>query len=178
MRIISGKFKGRIIKVPRTFKGRPTTDFAREGFFNVVKNYVDFERIKVLELFAGTGAFSIEFMSRGALEVVSVDIAPLHVNFINSVYRQFECKNARAIKADAFRFIGQCKDQYDVIFADPPYDLPDLTVLPDLVIQHKLLKEGGLFVLEHGERIKFENHSHFEHQRKYGSVNYSFFRAE
>ncbi len=177
MRVISGLYKSRRFDVPRSFKARPTTDFAKENLFNVLSNYIDFEdHITALDLFAGTGSISIELISRGCDQVVSVEKDRDHHTFICKVMKDVKTDKCIPIRGDVFRFIKTGKGQYDFIFADPPYELKDLTTIPDLIFENNLLKEGGLFVLEHGKKDNFEEHPHFIERRAYGSVNFSFFR--
>ena len=176
MRIISGIYKHRRFDVPRTFKARPTTDFAKENLFNVLNNYLDFSKEPVaLDLFAGTGSISIELLSRGCQRVISVERDPQHWTFIQKVLGELKTNQCLPVKGDVFRYVSRCREQFDFIFADPPYALQELAQLPDLVLQHNLLKEDGVFVLEHGKGHEFGVHPHFLEQRTYGSVNFSFF---
>ena len=165
MRVISGIYKRRRFDVPNSFKARPTTDFAKENLFNVLSNnYFDFEDgVTALDLFAGTGSISIELVSRGCDKVISVEKDPQPLSFI--------------VRADAFKFIEICSEQFDFIFADPPYALKDLQSIPSHIFENGLLKENGLLVLEHGKDQNFEDDPHFIERRIYGSVNFSFFRA-
>lgn len=176
MRIITGEYKGRHFDVPRTFKARPTTDFAKENIFNVMNGYVDFEGCKALDLFAGTGSISLELLSRGAQTVVSVELDRDHANFIRQCLKKLDDDRCALIKGDVFRFIKSCKQQFDFIFADPPYALPNLPTIPDLVFENELLAEDGVFVFEHGKQNDFSNHPHFVEHRSYGSVNFSIFK--
>jgi 16S rRNA (guanine(966)-N(2))-methyltransferase RsmD len=175
MRIISGILKGRSIDVPRNFKGRPTTDFAREGLFNVLNNRVQWEGLKVLDLFAGTGAFSLECFSRGASEIMAIDIQPLHVRFINENFQKFGADDAHALKADVFKWITNANQQFDLIFADPPYDIPGLVKLPSLILGNQLLNPDGLLIIEHGKRTDFSEQSGFQMEKTYSNVSFSFF---
>jgi 16S rRNA (guanine(966)-N(2))-methyltransferase RsmD len=175
MRIISGTLKGRSIDVPRNFKGRPTTDFAREGLFNVLNNKVQWDGIKVLDLFAGTGAFSLECFSRGVSEIVAVDIQPLHVRFINDNFQRFGADDAHAFKADVFKWIPSANQQFDLIFADPPYDIPGLIKLPAIIMSTRLLKPNGLLVIEHGKRTNLSDQLGFQMEKSYSNVSFSFF---
>ena len=175
MRIISGTLKGRSIDVPRNFKGRPTTDFAREGLFNVLNNRVQWEGLKVLDLFAGTGAFSLECFSRGAAEIMAIDIQPLHVRFINENFQKFSADDAHALKVDVFKWITNANQQFDLIFADPPYDIPGLTKLPALILGNQLLNPDGLLIIEHGKRTDFSNQPGFQMEKSYSNVSFSFF---
>ncbi len=176
MRIISGQFKGRRIQVPTNITARPTTDFAKEGLFNLLNNRIDFEGIDVLDLFAGTGSISIEFVSRDCKSVISIEQNDRHSTFIRKVCTDLKITNLSLIKTDVFKFIASCHTQFDMIFADPPYELEQLAQIPDLIFEKKLLKEDGLFVLEHSSKNKFDQHPHFVDHRNYGNVNFSFFQ--
>lgn len=177
MRIIGGEYKRRRFEIPKTFKARPTTDFAKENLFNILVNHLDFEDgLTALDLFAGTGSITIELLSRGCSKVVSVEKENAHFSFINKVVRELKTDKCFPLRGDVFRFITGCKQQFDFIFADPPYDLIELESIPDLIFQYNLLKDDGIFVLEHGKNSNFENHPHFFDRRAYGSVNFSFFK--
>ena len=176
MRIISGHFKGRRLQVPTNITARPTTDFAKEGLFNLLNNRIDFEGIDVLDLFAGTGSIGIEFISRDAKSVISVEQNERHSAFIRKVCGELKITNLSLIKTEVFKFIDTCHSQFDMIFADPPYELEQLAQIPDLIFTKKLLKEEGLFVLEHSSKNNFEQHPHFVDHRNYGNVNFSFFQ--
>ena len=178
MRVISGIYKRRRFDVPRSFKARLTTDFAKENLFNVLSNnFIDFEEgINALDLFAGTGSISIELVSRGCNQVISVERDRDHYQFICKIMAEVKTDKCIPIRADVFKYIKNCKSQFDFIFADPPYELKDLATIPDLIFENNLIKEGGLVVLEHGKQDHFEDHPHFIEKRVYGSVNFSFFR--
>ena len=186
MRIITGKYKGRHFDIPRSFKARPTTDFAKENIFNVLVQYVDFEGAAALDLFSGTGSISLELLSRGCCQVVSVELDRDHHRFIQDCLKKLQGErnnqpstfNVQCIRGDAFRFLKSCKQQFDLIFADPPYALKELPTLPDIVFEKQLLKEDGIFVLEHGKDYDFSQHPHFKEHRQYGSVNFSIFGGE
>lgn len=175
MRIISGAYKGRYIPVPKSFKARPTTDFAREGLFNVLNNTYDFNGLRVLDLFAGTGSIGLEFASRGAEQVDMVEIDGRTTAFLQHTARQLGMANVRVIRNEAAKFIQHCRIQYDLIFADPPYDLAIIPSLPDLVLNAEILVEKGWFIMEHGGKNSFTQHPGFLEMRKYGSVHFSFF---
>lgn len=178
MRVISGIYKRKHFEVPRTFKARPTTDFAKENLFNVLNNYIDFEDgVTALDLFSGTGSISIELVSRGCDKVISVEKDPQHYAFIQKVMNEVKTDKCFPLRTDVFRFLSKCNEQFDFIFADPPYALKELATIPDLVFEHQLLKPDGLFVLEHGKDLSFETQPHFVEHRHYGSVNFSFFRG-
>ena len=179
MRVISGIYKRRRFDVPHTFKARPTTDFAKENLFNVLSNYIDFEDgVTALDLFAGTGSISIELVSRGCDRVISVEKDPQHYAFIRKVMEEVKTDKCFPVRGDVFRYMERCHEQFDFIFADPPYALSGLPTIPDKIFEYNLLKKGGLFVLEHGKTLSFENHPHFVEHRHYGSVNFSFFKVE
>lgn len=161
--------------MPRTFKARPTTDFAKENLFNVLSNYMDFEDgIVALDLFAGTGSISIELVSRGCDRVISVEKDGAHHAFISKIMKEVQTDKCLPIRGDVFKFINGSQEQFDFIFADPPYELKELETIPDLVFENNMLKENGLFVLEHGKKNNFEDNPHFIERRVYGSVNFSF----
>lgn len=176
MRVITGKYKGRHFEIPRTFKARPTTDFAKENIFNVMRGYVDFDGAEALDLFAGTGSISLELMSRGCSHVVSVEADRDHAAFIRQCFEKIGEENDILIRGDVFRFLKSCHQQFDIIFADPPYALEQLPKIPDLVLEKDLLKPDGLFVFEHGKHNDFSDHPRFVEHRSYGSVNFSLFR--
>lgn len=176
MRVITGKYKGRRFDVPRSFKARPTTDFAKENLFNVLRAYVDFEETRALDLFGGTGSITLELLSRGCPSVVVVENDRQHFAFIASVLRFLQDKNCTPLCTDALRFIDRCREPFDLVFADPPYALPELPELPERVMGSNLLRESGLFVLEHGKRQDFSARPDFLEHRSYGSVNFSFFQ--
>ena len=178
MRIISGTFKARRIDTPHNITARPTTDFAKEGLFNVLNNLIDFEDIDVLDMFAGTGSISLEFISRGVNNVVSVEKNDLHCTFIRKTCTLLGVDNLLLTRGDVFRFLSSSHMKFDVIFADPPYDLQQLPLLPDLIFKHDLLKPEGLFILEHSDKNNFENHPNFLEHRHYGNVNFSFFKMK
>ena len=164
MRIITGIYKGRHFDIPRSFKARPTTDFAKENIFNVLMQYVDFEDAQALDLFSGTGSISLELVSRGCKQVVSVEMDRDHHRFIQECLKKLNTDKCVPIRGDVFRFLKSCRQQYDFIFADPPYA--------------QLLKEEGLFVFEHGKDYDFSAHPHFLEHRSYGSVNFTLFTAK
>lgn len=176
MRVITGKYKGKHFEVPRSFKARPTTDFAKENLFNVLRAYLDFEDTSALDLFAGTGSITLELLSRGCKEVMCVERDRQHYAFIQSMLRQLDDPAATAICGDALRFIAKGYKAFDFVFADPPYALKEIPELPDRVMASKLLLPGALFVLEHGKQNDFSQHPCFLEHRAYGSVNFSFFQ--
>lgn len=177
MRVVTGKYKGRHFDVPRSFKARPTTDFAKENLFNVLQAYLDFdEGPRALDLFSGTGSITLELLSRGCSQVISIEKDRLHHSFIRGFLQKLGDEAGVAVCGDVFRYLARCTEQFDFIFADPPYALPNLAELPDIVLSRNLLTPDGIFVLEHGKTDDFTTHPHFLEHRSYGSVNFSFFR--
>ena len=176
MRIITGQYKGRRFDVPRTFKARPTTDFAKENIFNVLTALVDFDGATALDLFSGTGSISLELVSRGCTQVVSVELDRDHHRLICDCMKKLGTQACIPLRGDVFRFLKSCRQQFDFIFADPPYALQELTTIPDIVFAQNLLKDGAPMVLEHGSDHDFSAHPHFFDHRQYGSVNFSIFR--
>ncbi len=161
----------------KTFKARPTTDMAKESLFNVLNNRIDFETIRALDLFGGTGSISYELASRGCTDVTCVELHLPHVQFIKQVIEKLGETHIRLVKSNVFVFAERIKEQFDFIFADPPYDHPKFAEVPDLIFNNNLLKEGGLFVLEHSSSHDFSKHPSFLELRKYGSVHFSLFQA-
>lgn len=176
MRIVTGIYKGRHFDIPRTFKARPTTDFAKENLFNVLNGYIDFDGISALDLFSGTGSISFEMLSRGCNPVVSVEMDAEHVQFIKNCTQKLQAEGHVIVRKDVFRFIKTTQRQFDLIIADPPYQLATLATIPDLIFEHDLLAEGGIFVLEHGKNHDFTQHPRTIDHRVYGSVNFTLFR--
>jgi 16S rRNA (guanine(966)-N(2))-methyltransferase RsmD len=179
VRIITGKYKGRHFDIPRSFKARPTTDFAKENIFNVLNAYIDFEDTTALDLFSGTGSISLELLSRGCKLVISVEADRDHHRFILDCSQKLSIPNSQfsIIRGDVFRFLKSCKQQFDFIFADPPYALKELPTIPGLIFEKGLLKPDGILVFEHGKDHDFSGDPHFVEHRSYGSVNFSIFRT-
>lgn len=175
MRIIAGSLRGRRLNPPTSLPVRPTTDMARESLFNILNNYVDYEECQVMDLFAGTGAVSFEFISRGVKEVTSIDINNQCTDFIKSTAQQLRVNNIHVVRADVFDLLKRAYKKFDIVFADPPYAMEDLEKLPDLIFEHNILTEEGIFVLEHPKEYQFEEHDHFWQHRHYGKVNFTFF---
>ena len=176
MRIITGQYKGRHFDIPRTFKARPTTDFAKENIFNVLNGYIDFDGASALDLFAGTGSISLEMLSRGCRPVVSVEGDRDHARFIAECMKKIGTADNVLVRGDVFRFVKKCHSQFDLIFADPPYALDNIDTIPDLIFEHNLLKPDGILVVEHGKANNFVCHPRYLEHRVYGSVNFSIFR--
>ncbi|WP_426587805.1 16S rRNA (guanine(966)-N(2))-methyltransferase RsmD [Mucilaginibacter sp. R-33] len=176
MRIIGGSLKGLRLNPPKNLPVRPTTDLAKEALFNILLNQIEFEGIKVLDLFSGTGNISLEFASRGASEVISVDRSIHCVNYLKDTSRQHKLTQIKTYREDVFKYLNIETEQYDLIFADPPYDLNRIPDLPKVIFEKKLLKPDGLLIIEHQSLQNLSNHTAFVEQRKYGHSSFSFFR--
>ncbi len=177
MRIIGGKYRGRRLVPPPGFRARPTTDFARESLFNILNNRIDFEAVSVLDLFAGTGIISFEFASRGAREVHLVEQDQKHIAVIKRIIKDIGFTNIKPVHIDVKAFLKICQAKYDIVFADPPYDLKWLKDIPDIVTDSGIISEAGFLILEHPRSMSFNDHRSFFEHRSYGGVNFSFFRA-
>ena len=175
MRIIRGKYGRRRFSVPTNISARPTTDFARENIFNVIDNMIDLEGCDALDLFAGTGAISFEFLSRECRSVTAVEKAATQFRFIKTVAQQLNVNNLNLVKGDVFKFVETCDSKFDIIFADPPYDLPNFGEVPGLILGSDMLKEGTIVIIEHSKAYDFSSLPHFTEHRAYGSVNFSIF---
>lgn len=174
MRIISGKFKGRRFNPPKNNPARPTTDFAKEGLFNIIQNNLEIPDIAFLDLFGGTGSLSFEMASRGCMDITNIELHPPNVRFIMKTSEELGVF-IDVIKENVFRYLDYCDRQFEIIFAGPPYKLKTLDTLPDLIFSYQLLKSGGWFILEHDPSHNFDDHTHFRHRRNYGSTNFSIF---
>lgn len=163
---------------PHGMTARPTTDFAKESLFNILENTYDFSTVHVLDLFAGTGSISFEFASRGCPYIDAIDINPLHYKFIKDTAHKFHLPHLHALRLNAFEFPNICTVHYDIIFADPPYDLAGVDTLPQRILEKNLLNKDGVFILEHGKQYDFSAHPCFTRQKQYGSVHFSFFTAQ
>lgn len=176
MRIISGEYRSRRFDIPKNFKARPTTDFAKENIFNVIGNLIDLERTSALDLFAGTGSISFELLSRGCGDVTCVEINTAHYAFIKKVKDELKAEKLQTIKADALKYITSVNRTFDFIFADPPYALKELLQIPERILSHHLLNPNGVFVMEHPKEYDFSHLPGFLQRRVYGAVNFSVFR--
>lgn len=178
MRIIGGKFKGRKFNPPAgKWPTRPTTDFAKEGLFNILTNVFDFSEVKALDLFGGTGSIAYELVSRGCSDVTYVDQYFPCISYVKKTKELLDLRNEiKIIKADVFKFLPKTESRFDLIFADPPYAHPDLAKLPDLIFEYGLLNPEGWFILEHDNKSDFETHSRFSRKQKYGNNIFSFFK--
>ena len=176
MRIIRGKFGRRRFDVPTNISARPTTDFARENIFNVLENIIDFDGISAIDLFAGTGAISLEIVSRGAAQVVAVEKAPTQYRFIEKVRQQLNCNELKVVRGDAFKYIASVPTPVDFIFADPPYDLENFDDIVPAILNSGACGPETLVVVEHGKTRDYSSTPGFVERRVYGSVNFSIFR--
>ena len=176
MRIITGLYKGRHFDIPHSFKARPTTDFAKENIFNVLNGYIDLDGCMALDLFSGTGSISLELVSRGCSQVISVEADRDHHAFIKQCLAKLGTDKCIPLRGDVFRVVKSCRQQFNFIFADPRYALPKIADIPNLILEKGILKEEGVFVFEHGKDLDFSNHPRFCEHRSYGSVNFSIFK--
>lgn len=174
MRIIGGKLGGRIIQAPGGLPARPTTDYAKSGLFNVLTNEIDFESIDVLDLFAGLGGISFEFISRGANTVTAVDGNFKCVQFIKETAQKLNVKNLNVIRSDVFKYLRRCERKFDLIFADPPFDLQETDDLIPLIDEMKILKPDGLLIIEHQSNRTLQFPEKIKSVRTYGNCSFSF----
>jgi 16S rRNA (guanine(966)-N(2))-methyltransferase RsmD len=175
VRIISGIYRGKTLHPPKNLPTRPTTDFAKTGLFNMLNNRINYEDILVLDLCCGTGNITFEFASRGAKHITSVDNHAACLKYISDMARELKFANIKTWKVDIFRFMDKTDQQFDVIFADPPYEVPWIEQISQQVFEKKLLRNGGLLVIEHGAKTNLSAQPHFEEARNYGNVNFSIF---
>ena len=176
MRIVGGIFGGRRFSPPARIPARPTTELAKEGLFNMLNNMIDFEGIKTLDLFGGTGSISYELASRGAADLTLVERDLTTIEFIKKTVRELGIEDQlHIIRGEVFKFMKQCTDQYQFIFAGPPYALESIDELPLYVFERKLLQPGGIFVLEHTPRNDYQKHPNFVRMKNYGTTVFTFF---
>ena len=175
MRIIGGKYRGRKIVPPANLRARPTTDFAKEGLFNILNNKIDLEGITVLDLFSGTGNISYEFVSRGAAQVHLVEKNYNNFAGIKRIINGLGLTNIKPIHIDVTAFLKTCSVKYDLVFADPPFDLAWIDELPNMILNANILTDNGLSILEHSANKDFSNSPSFLEMRRYGEVHFSFF---
>lgn len=175
MRIIGGRLKGRAVIPPAGYAARPTTDFAKEGLFNVLDNEYEFDGLKVLDLFGGTGAIAFEFASRGASRVYSIEMNRENAAFIRKEAARLGLDNVTAVHNNVFDFLNICREKFDIIFADPPYAIEGIGTIPDKVLERDILHPGSYFILEHGGSHSFADHPLFKKEKVYGKVHFTFF---
>lgn len=177
MRIVRGKLKSRRIQVPKGFASRPTTDFAKEGLFNILDNIFDIDGITVLDLCSGTGNITLEFLSGGVQHVTAVDMNFACVRYLNKIAKELDVANdLTVLKGDVVQFLKKTPQKFDLIFADPPYAADFHREIITTVYEKDLLNEGGLLIIEHGKQTKTDDLPHFDFMKKYGSVHFSFFQ--
>lgn len=174
MRIIGGRLKGLRIQAPQNLPVRPTTDLAKEALFNILVNQFDLESVRVLDLFSGTGNITLEFASRGVPEIISVDRHAGCIRFLRSMLEKHQLDEVKTYQSDVFKFLTMETEPFDLIFADPPYDLPHLDQIPQKVFERNLLAPSGYLIVEHPSMKKID-HPCFLEQRVYGSSSFSFF---
>ena len=176
MRIISGEYGGRRINPPTMMPyTRPTTDIAKEGLFNVLQHHLNFSELITLDLFGGTGSISYELASRGAKELTIVEKDTAMCEFIKKTAAGLKIENLKTIRMDVFKFIEQCTEKYDFIFAGPPYALTNINEIPELIFEKKLLNKNGWFVLEHTPRNDYKTFPYYKSERNYGTTVFSTF---
>lgn len=180
MRIISGKFRSRKFSAPKNISTRPTTDFAKEGLFNILNHRFRFQDISVLDLFAGIGSISLEFLSRDSKDVTSVEENKICINFISQTAQTLEINNLHLIKDDVYKFIEENKigKSFDIIFADPPFDTDDeqYFILIQNILSNSWLTDNGVFILEHSKKRNFQDHPNFQEEKHYSNIKFSFFK--
>lgn len=175
MRIISGTLKGKRFYPPKNIPARPTTDFAKEALFNILNNLIDFSEVSFLDLFAGTGSLDMEMFSRGCTDITSVDMSKISLGFIKKMSDEVKIPNHKIIFGDAIHFAKNCTQQYDLIFAGPPYALEVIDEIPNIILDKKLLKEDGIFILETSPKHDFTEHPNLFDVRNYGQTHFWFF---
>lgn len=176
MRIIRGTHRGRKITAPSNLPVRPTTDLAKESLFNILDNHIYFEDLRVLDLYAGTGSISYEFASRGSQQVIAVDLHPRCVRFISETATQLGFSQVKAVRSSSIGFLAHSHEKFDLIFADPPYELEGIEEVISLVFEKQMLNDGGWLIIEHSQNKDFSSFPFFSQHRNYGKVNFSFFR--
>lgn len=175
MRISSGIYRGKSFYPPKNIKARPTTSFAKEGLFNIILNNFNIENIDVLDLFSGTGSISYEFCSRKCNSLIAVEIASASAKYINKVFTELNFVQAKVYNTDVFKFLNKCDKKFDLIFADPPFDMPNPEEIYHSVFENNLLSDTSFLIIEHDKSHDFSNLKHFVMTKKYGKVHFSFF---
>lgn len=175
MRIISGKHRGRKIISPKNLPVRPTTDLSKESLFNILNNYFNFEDNKVLDLFSGTGNITYEFASRYCVDITAVDKNYKCFSFIKETVEKLGFENIKVVKSDVFKFLKYCNSKFDIIFADPPYDMEGLKNIPSIIFENNLLEKDGWLIVEHSISMDFSESRNFHDKRNYGQSVFSIF---
>lgn len=178
MRIIGGKLKGIRLSPPKKLPVRPTTDMAKEALFNILENKLDIEKLKVLDLFSGTGNISLEFASRGAKQIISVDINFGCIAYLKTTSKELDLPQISTFKSDVFKYLNSETEKYDLIFADPPYEISKIPEIAKIVFDKQLLTEDGILIIEHQSMQNLGNHPNFVEKRKYGYSTFSFFKNQ
>ena len=176
MRIVSGILKSRKIDPPTNLPVRPTTDMAKEALLNILNNKYYIDELSVLDLFSGTGNIAYEFYSRESESITCVEQNAKCIRFIKETKEKFEMDNLNIIQSDCFSFLKTTKNKYHIIFADPPYDMPNYEEVVDIVFSRELLEEDGILIMEHSKKTNLSLHKYFSEKRRYGGVNFSFFK--
>lgn len=176
MRIVGGKFKSRRFSIPKNFPSRPTTDFAKEGLFNILEHQYPLENLQILDLCAGTGNISMEFLSREAGNILAIDQNFNSVRHIKSLVKEFGCEDELVvIKSEITKFLNATDKKFDLIFADPPFAFVSHAAIAEVIFERNILNENGVLIIEHGKELSMENTTHFSFVRMYGNVHFSFF---
>ena len=179
MRIVGGDFGGRRFSPPAKIPARPTTEVAKEGLFNILNNMISFEGLKTCDLFGGTGSISYELASRGAEDLTLIERDNTTIRFIKETIKGLGIQDKiRVIQGDVFQFMKNCTEQYDFIFAGPPYALETIDEIPNIIFEKKMLAVDGIFVLEHTPRNDYQKHPHFLKMKNYGTTVFSFFTID
>jgi len=176
MRIIGGEHGGRKFNPPSKMPyTRPTTEIAKEGLFNILQHQLDFNKLRTLDLFGGTGSISYELASRGANDLTIVEKDNSMYEFIKKTAQELRIENLKLLKMDVFKFIQQCTEKFDLIFAGPPYELKNIDELPQLIFEKQLLNKEGWFILEHTPRNNYKTFPYYKSERNYGTTVFSTF---
>lgn len=176
MRIISGTLKGRVLPRFKSMGTRPTTDFGKEALFNILEHKIEIANCTFLDLFSGTGAISYELISRGASSGVCVDMSQASQTYRKKCIESLSIEHLKSLRRDVFKFISKCTKKFDIVFADPPYQLKNIIDIPHLIIDQGILVENGILIVEHPKDVDLSGHPHFVEMRNYSTVHFSFFR--
>ncbi len=175
MRIIAGKHRGYVLKQPRLEPTRPTTNISKEALFSIIDNYFNFDNIRFLDLFGGTGSISYEFNSRGCEDITTVELDSNAIKFIQQTSEKLAMKNHRILQMNVLDYIENCREEFDIIFAGPPYKMVEIPLIPDKIINRGMIAGEGWLILEHDPKHNFDKHPHLWKRRNYGQTNFSIF---
>ncbi len=178
MRIINGKYRAKKIPIYKNFKDRPTTNFAKESLFQLLRNRCELAGLDVLDLFAGSGNISYEFVSAEVRTATAVEQNPAYTRFMQKQVDTFFQGKIKVITSDAYKFMQKATLNYDIIFADPPYNDEKILEIPNIIFKNEKLKPNALLVVEHSDATDFTNHPQLEETRKYGKARFSFFQKK